>query len=233
MRIASELLEQTWFEDQEGNRWVTNLEGEMPPDVPLGFFRMCTQPANHLTEEVRVFVTQDTVDKCHHPEDRYEKAGPMRSDGVIGFCGLCRGRRRVRDGGRLTWEASVAGGDFETVSTMSWSPDLVLAMVRPTLEEREVQNHRWRPDQPAVRVGAVVEASAPPLFEMPEAIIIAAQSCERCMNALRHTYGLDGYAELSDEWKSSGTVCRFCEHMGHTRQPSEGSCVEVAAGNPF
>jgi len=226
MRIASELLEQIWFEDQEGNRWVPDMEGEMPPDVPLGFFRMCTQFSNHVTEESRLFVTQGKVDECPHPEERYEKIGVMRDDGVIGICGLCRGRRRTFNNGDVKWVATSAGGEFETASTMSWNPALVLAMVRPTVEEREKQNHRWRPEQPALQVGATV-AIYPPLFEMPEAIIIAAQSCSRCLNVLLYTYGLDdGFAEMSDQWKAHGTECRFCEHLGHVRKPSEGSCVE-------
>lgn len=49
-------------------------------------------------------------------------------------------------------------------------------------------------------------------YSLGEAIIIAATSCERCMNALAHKYGLDwGYPEDCEEYKNSGTSCQFCE----------------------
>jgi hypothetical protein len=64
---------------------------------------------------------------------------------------------------------------------MSWSEDLVLSMAN---------SGKWK---------------------LREAILIAANACERCMNSLAHEYGLNwGYAEFSDEWEKCGTTCRFC-----------------------
>lgn len=49
-------------------------------------------------------------------------------------------------------------------------------------------------------------------YTLSESILIAAQSCERCMNALAHKYGLDwGYPEGSEEWQKCGTSCQFCD----------------------
>lgn len=51
-------------------------------------------------------------------------------------------------------------------------------------------------------------------YSLSESILIAASSCERCLNALCHKYGLDnGYPEGSEEWKKCGTVCDFCEEL--------------------
>lgn len=49
-------------------------------------------------------------------------------------------------------------------------------------------------------------------FTLDEAILVAVNCCERCMNVLAHEYGLDwGYAENSDDYNSTNTVCKFCE----------------------
>lgn len=49
-------------------------------------------------------------------------------------------------------------------------------------------------------------------FTHDEAILIAVNSCEKCMNVLAYEYGLDwGYAEDSIEAEECGTVCQFCE----------------------
>ena len=61
-------------------------------------------------------------------------------------------------------------------------------------------------------------------YSLSASIIIAATSCERCMNVLAHKYGLDwGYAEGSEEWRKTNTSCQFCE----------GIIVGKAENTPF
>lgn len=50
-------------------------------------------------------------------------------------------------------------------------------------------------------------------YTLNEAIMLLANSCERCMNVLAYKYlnGKDGYPEYSEEWKKCNTICRFCE----------------------
>jgi hypothetical protein len=49
-------------------------------------------------------------------------------------------------------------------------------------------------------------------YSIHEAILIVATSCERCMNALAHQYGLkDGYPEGGPAWRASNTRCHFCD----------------------
>jgi len=51
-------------------------------------------------------------------------------------------------------------------------------------------------------------------YKLSEAIIILASSCERCMNALGHKYGVDwGYPEESEEWQKAKTVCDYCSEF--------------------
>lgn len=67
----------------------------------------------------------------------------------------------------------------------TWSEDLVLAMATGANGGRK--------------------------FKLSDAILIGSQSCERCMNALAHHYGLPwGYPEGSDQWKKCNTQCEMC-----------------------
>lgn len=50
------------------------------------------------------------------------------------------------------------------------------------------------------------------MYSLSEAILVVAQSCERCMNAMAHEFELQwGYPANSDEWFNSGTRCMHCE----------------------
>lgn len=74
---------------------------------------------------------------------------------------------------------------------MGWSEDLVLAMAN---------TGKW---------------------QLSTAILIAANGCERCVNALAHQHGCSwGYPEYSDAWHRSRTRCCFCKH--EAKQPSFG-----------
>lgn len=50
-------------------------------------------------------------------------------------------------------------------------------------------------------------------YTLAEAMALYASCCERCANVLAYKYlnGKDGYAEYSNEWKKSNTVCRYCK----------------------
>ena len=50
-------------------------------------------------------------------------------------------------------------------------------------------------------------------YTLSQAVWIAANSCERCMNVLCYTYlnGTVGYPEYSAEWKKCNTCCEFCK----------------------
>lgn len=49
-------------------------------------------------------------------------------------------------------------------------------------------------------------------YTLTQAVWIAANSCERCMNVLCYKYlnGADGYPEFSAAWKECNTCCEFC-----------------------
>jgi hypothetical protein len=79
-----------------------------------------------------------------------------------------------------------------------FAEELVLAIVRPTLLERFKQ---------ILRYGWLA-----PVHDYPWAVYKSADTCERCMNAMLHRYGLErGYREHSEEWHRAGTSCYMCD----------------------
>jgi hypothetical protein len=127
-------------------------------------------------------VSQENVDKCKHPR-KYIKPTYGWIDGIVGReCKLCHGTQ-VKKKWHLWGRKWEGYGSRELFPASSgWSEDLALTLV--TSGD----------------------------YTLSEAIIISARSCERCMNALAHKYGLDwGYAEGSEEWKRCGTECDFCK----------------------
>lgn len=51
-------------------------------------------------------------------------------------------------------------------------------------------------------------------FTLSESIIVASESCGRCLNALYYQYGLeDGFPEGSKEWRETNTECNFCKGL--------------------
>ena len=57
----------------------------------------------------------------------------------------------------------------------------------------------------------LVLAMAKDGYKLGDAILIAANMCERCLNAACHDYGLKwGYPRHSEPWKAVNTTCEFC-----------------------
>ena len=106
------------------------------------------------------------------------------NNGFVGReCSLCNGTQ-TRKKEELWGKEWNASGSREVYSIdSSWSEDLALALANSGD------------------------------YTLSEAIIIAAKSCERCMNVLANKYGLDwGYDEGSEKWNKCGTSCEFCEN---------------------
>lgn len=79
--------------------------------------------------------------------------------------------------------------------TSSWPPDLVLAMTRPTAEERAKQVERY---------GSEAET-----YSLTQAILYAA-GCEHCINTLAHRHGLDWGYQANGPEDRSRTRCVSC-----------------------
>lgn len=197
---ARPVLPTLWYENEAGDRWPVDLH-DPTASPPEGFVYQWSRFPTVLRETCNRSILQADVDACDHP------GGMLRPDlglieGLEGReCMKCRGSQ-VKDAGApwpVQWDAhgsrDVMSGDS------SWPDDLVLAMVRPSPEEMCVALER--------------HGEEPRLFGMDDAIILAASSCERCLNALLWRYGLDdGYPPYSEGWDKAGTSCEICKTPG-------------------
>ena len=87
------------------------------------------------------------------------------------------------------------GGRMRRCST--YSGPLALALSRPSWREMLIATLRYGWPGPRMPLDA--------------AILLAAESCERCMNALVHRVGLsNGYRKGSASWQRSRTECEYC-----------------------
>ena len=189
-----------WYENEAGDRWeVSPTDPYVEP--PEGFIYQHSRFPHVLRETVLRMVQQSEVDACDHPADMM-KPDLGLIEGLEGReCMKCHGTQ-VKDAGApwpAKWEAY---GSRELLTGEStWPDDLVLAMVRPSVEEMALALER--------------HGSEPRLLGMNDAIILAATSCEKCLNALLWRYGCqDGYPPYSKQWDECGTKCSICETPG-------------------
>lgn len=66
---------------------------------------------------------------------------------------------------------------------------------------------------PADLVNAMVRSQE---WDVADAIMVAAKSCERCLNVLLNRYLGQGYNFGSDEYWQAGTRCSMCEHIDNS-----------------
>jgi len=185
-----------WFENEKGDKWEPNLKGNpFDPPPPPGFKYQHSRFPRILTENVLRLISQEEVDACDHPEILKDHGLIEGLEGRI--CRFCGGSQTKKVG--EPWPVEWTGGGSREAfrGESSYPVDLVLAMTRPTPDEIHVAE---------VRGHTIV----PQPFE--RAVIIAATSCERCLNVLLYRHGLrDGYEEGSSQWQEANTSCAFCK----------------------
>ena len=72
-------------------------------------------------------------------------------------------------------------------------------------------------------------------YTLSETLVILANACERCLNALwdKYFHGEEGYPEYSKEWYETNTVCDFCRNVydsDHTESSNVKWGVRILAG---
>lgn len=182
MIIKKEQLETLWYEDEKGNKILQTEESRKELAVPINARYQVSQSPNILRTTHLRLICQEDVDKCNHPIESINPEYDLNNGFVGRECSLCNGSQTKKKD--ALWDTEwTANGSREVISINSgWSEDLVMALVNSKD------------------------------YTLREAIIIAANSCERCKNVLGHKYGLDwGYKEGSEEWEKCGTLCKFCE----------------------
>lgn len=189
-----------WYEDENGAKWVPDLRADYPADqVPEGFVYQHSRFPRTLTETVLRLITQEDVDECSHEEilvDHGLIEGPEGSGAEGRICRSCGGSQTKKVG--EPWPAEWHGGGSRDVGSgsSSFPSDLVLAMTRPTPDEIHTAEQRGHTIVPV---------------DFDVATILAATSCERCLNVLLYRHGCDdGYEEGSAEWQKANTRCDLC-----------------------
>lgn len=128
---------------------------------------------------------------------------------------------------KTLWYEDMDGNVIETNKT-DWTPPMVdgphiqvsrfpFQLTTSYLKIDDTANTRCKEIMRANETwnqGLVLNIANAGEYTLNEAIIIAASSCERCLNVLIHKYGGykddPGYAEGSEDWHKCGTSCQFC-----------------------
>lgn len=200
-----------WFENEAGDQHVPDLTGNMPPDVPEGFIYQRSRFPRTLVDNCLRLVTEEDVSKCDHKEVLIDHG---LIDGLEGrICRDCGGSQTKNEG--EPWPAVWKSGGSQQVfsGSSSYPSNLVLAMVRPSEEEM---------GKAAERGHNIIPMS------YDQAVLVAATSCERCLNVLLWRHGLgDGYEEGSPEWEKANTSCELCKDEFPPKPISGPPAVEV------
>lgn len=169
--------------------WYEDENGNVIPNdeelcEPEGAVYQISRFPRILTTTYLKLIKRDDVDKCKHPR-KYIIPTYGWKDGIIGReCKLCHGTQVKKKWHFWPKKWDACGAREIFSGHSSWNNEkTILAMVNSGD------------------------------FTLSEAIIVYAESCERCMNALifKYTNGEDGYAEYSEEWQKCGTSCKFCD----------------------
>lgn len=187
-----------WYENEAGDKFVPDLSVDGYPYIPKNYGYQWSQFPRQLRETCLKIVSAEEVEACGHPAEGIVATGGW-IDGVEGReCKACMGTQTRNDGEKWApkWDS---GRSYQVMAgTSGWSDDLVLAMVRPSLGERESSLKGY--------------GSQPHTFSMDDAILLSARSCEACLNSLAHRYGLKwGYERGGEDWSKCGTSCFMCE----------------------
>lgn len=227
-----------WYENEDGVRWVPDFSGPNPPDMaPEGFIYHHAEFPTRVVHDVLKMVQAAEVESCPHPTDALRKDTGL----IPGFkgrrCARCGGRQTIEE--CSPWpEKWDAHGSIPLFSgSKGYFDNLVLAMTRPTEAEQKLAIERaqaegYEPVAPRAReVGTVgfvhpdyaaqtgakvgdeliAYGPGPRLYDLHNAVLVSARSCEGCVNVLMWEYGCaDGYPYGSEQHKRAGTSCVFC-----------------------
>lgn len=190
-----------WYENHNGDKYIPNLDVDGYPgdNIPKGYVYQHSEFPCDVHHTILKITQEDEVEQCQH-KDVVPTSGWI--NGVEGRkCQQCQGTqtKNINDSWPEKWCAH--GCTTVMTGTSGYHKNLVVALVNPYLKQwlKAFIRNRFR---------------SPKKYPLDKAILIAAKTCERCLNVLLYRYGIDGgYPEESDEWYRAGTSCDFCKHM--------------------
>lgn len=130
----------------------------------------------------------ETEDGKHRVPLDFNSCNPCGAEANIDMFPIACSRSGIEirtDVYRRRGDGGYGGNDLVCSMNSSASEDLVLALALGSNGQRK--------------------------YRLREALVIAGESCECCMNVLAHQYGLKwGYEFGSEDQKKSGTSCQWC-----------------------
>lgn len=187
-RIVASLIETIpkeqdtlWYENEDGDKFVPDLSGNMPPEIPEDFKYQHSRFPTQLRENMLKIVQEDEVDACEHPIDHIDKDFGIIDSMEGRTCNKCGGYQSKQKGELWPdkWEAhgSIDLGGGES----GWSEDLALALVKNGF---------------TLSNAIIVTATS-----CERCMNTLAYDCGLDW----------GYAEGSEDWQKCGTECGFCK----------------------
>lgn len=196
MNIKSQQLNTLWYENNNGEKWIPPNDGH-PFNPPNGFIYQNSMFPNYLHHNILRLISDKEVNECVHPK-KYINNTHGWVDGI-------EGRECLSCGGTQTKEIFFI--------KPKWLPSFLWPNIRkPWPKKWDGHGSRklahfesgWSED-------LVLSMANSGEFKLSEAILIAANSCERCINALAYKYKVGwGYCEGSEDWHLANTSCIFC-----------------------
>lgn len=169
--------------------WVENEKGDKIifnpekgfDDIPKDYIYWHSVFPNQVIHEMHRFVLLSEVDQCDHPTESVVPTCGW-TDGIEGReCKKCFGTQVKKKHERWPEKWEANGSRLMAAGSFPFSEDLALAIANSKL------------------------------YSLGDAILIASQCCERCMNVLANHFGLTwGYSEDSDDARQARTSCQFC-----------------------
>ncbi len=199
MNIDKSRFVRLWYENESGDKHYPDKGGKgETKDPPPGFIYQHSMFPNVLHLTVLKITQKSEVEACPHLNDSVIPTGGW-VDGIEGRkCRKCQGTQTRKIGHPWPPEWNSNGSEKIVGAESSWSDGLVLEMANSGE------------------------------YSLSEAIMIVANSCERCMNSLAHAYGLAwGYEEHGHEWFGVNTECDFCKGVETVTCPTCNKPVEL------
>lgn len=192
MIIKKEQLQTTWYEDDKGNIVPHDKNDIMAPKEATTYISV---KVLEVADNYYKIVRQEDVDKCKHPRT-YRRFDNGLIKGYKGrICDKCGGTQTRK--WYEPWGRKWVGSGVRKMFTGSThigrgNTDLIMAMVNSGD------------------------------YDLQDALLVLARSCERCGNVLTRKYlgGGHGYEEYSADWFICGTSCQFCQD-DHTKPTKE------------
>ncbi len=192
MIIDRDKLKTVWYDDYYGNKYFGSIK-----DKPKEFRYRNEQTATVSTRTI--YQTNDEQINCKH-QSKYLRY-------TFKWLPSKKGRKCLQCG-----STQITNKYILKPKNWKWFWPKILKLTWPKIWHESCEKKivsitaRWNEQL----VTAMVKSN---IYTLTEAILISANACDRCINALAYSFKLEwGCSEGSSEWLKIHAVCEFCKH---------------------